>query len=305
VLLDHLPPGRLELRDACIAARGCTLSIHPTAIVDPAAEIGESVSIGPNCTIEADVHIGEGCTLEARVSIKRGTRLGPNNRVFEGAILGGLPQHIHLGKQSGRLFIGSENMFRENVTVHRGLSTEDVTRIGSHNMLMVNVHIAHDCHVGNNVVIINNAMIAGHVTIEDRAYLAGGAAVQQFRRVGQLATVGGYGRVVKDVPPYVTLDGHANGIVGLNRVGLRRAGFNRDEIQQIKDAYRLIYRSGLTWNEVLQQLAVEFPEGPAADFHRFFITGKHGFMPERRTPDAATVKLFQPQADATLRAKAG
>ncbi|MDH3716810.1 MAG: acyl-ACP--UDP-N-acetylglucosamine O-acyltransferase [Planctomycetota bacterium] len=277
------------------------MSIHPSALVDPDACVGQHVSIGPFCVVEKNTVIGDGCQLDGRVTIKQDTVLGVNNHVCEGAVLGGQPQHIHAGAELGRLVIGSGNSIRENVTIHRGLRAEDVTRIGDHNMLMVNAHIAHDCQIGDHVVIINNAMIAGHATIEDRAYLAGGAGVQQFRRVGKVAAVGGYGRIVKDLPPFVTLDGNANGIVGLNLVGLRRAGYSRDDIRQLKDAYRVIYRSGLSWQEVLQRLPQEFPEGPAAEFYPFFSTGEHGFMPERRAPGPATVKLFQPAESPLLR----
>jgi UDP-N-acetylglucosamine acyltransferase len=281
------------------------VSIHSTAVISPDAELGQDVCIGPYSIVEPGVVIGDGCTLESYVAVKRGTTLGPGNHVFDGAILGGLPQHLHMGAECGRLVIGANNTIRENATIHRGLGPADLTTLGDRNMIMVGVHVAHDCHIGNDVVIINNAMLAGHVTVEDRVYMAGGAGVQQFRRVGRLATVGGYGRAVKDVPPYVTLDGFANGIVGLNLVGIRRAGYSRDDVKQLKAAYRLIYRIGLTWNEVLQRLPVEFPDGPAADFYRFFSTGQHGFMPERRIPEAATIKIFPESEPATPAAKVG
>ena len=136
--------------------------------------------------------------------------------------------------------------------------------------------------------------------------MSGAAAIQQFRRVGTLAAIGGHGRAVKDVPPYVTLDGFTNGVVGLNIVGMRRAGLDHDDILQIKQAYRLIYRSGLTWSEVLKRLPKQFPDGPAAEFYRFLSEGKYGFMPERRTPAAATIKIFpEPAQEPNLRVKAG
>jgi UDP-N-acetylglucosamine acyltransferase len=269
------------------------LHIHPTAIVDSSATLGQDVVIGPFCVVEENAVIGNGCRLASRSVIKEGTHLGPQNMVHEGAILGGLPQHSQLPDHTGRLEIGENNTFRENTTVHRGLHEEDITVVGNHNLIMVGVHIGHDCNIGNHVVLINNVMIAGHVTIEDRAYVAGGAAVQQFRRVGRLAAVGGYARAVKDVPPFVTLDGHTSGVVGLNRVGLQRAGFKAEEIASLKDAYRLIYRSGLPWNEILQQLQADFTSGPVTDFYHFFVAGKYGFMPERRTPASATIRLYR------------
>ncbi len=269
------------------------MSIHPTAIVDSTARIGSGVEIGPYCIVEPDVVLGDDCHLATRAIIKVGTELGPRNTVHEDAILGGLPQHSNLPDTIGRLKIGKENTFRENTTVHRGLHHDQHTEIGDHNLVMVGVHIGHDCVIGNHTVLINNVMLAGHVTVGDRAYVAGGAAVQQFRRVGRLAAVGGYSRAVKDVPPFVTLDGNTSGVVGLNRVGLQRAGYGTDDIADLKSAYRLIYRSGLAWNEILKRLKNDFTKGPAAEFYSFFAAGKYGFMPERRTPSSATIRLYR------------
>ncbi len=269
------------------------MNIHPTAIIDSSAILGNDVEIGPFCIVEKDVFLGDRCQLASRATIKEGTRMGENNCVHEGAILGGLPQHIQLPETTGSLQIGNDNTFRENTTVHRGLHEKDKTMIGDGNLIMVGAHVGHDCHIGHHVVLINNVMIAGHVTIGDRAYVAGGAAVQQFRRVGQLAAVGGYARAVKDVPPFVTLDGYTSGVVGLNRVGLQRAGYKPNEIAALKNAYRLIYRSGLPWKEILERLKTDFPSGPAADFYSFLADGKYGFMPERRTPASATIKLYR------------
>ena len=282
------------------------MNIHASAVVSPEACIGRDVTIGPFCVVEAGAEIGDACTLESRAVVKSNTTLGPHNHVYEGAVLGGLPQHTGRGERCGRLIVGSHNTIRENATIHCGMEEHDATFIGNHNMIMINAHIAHDCHIGSHVVIINNVMLAGHVTVGDRVYLAGAAGGQQFRRIGRLAAVGGQGRVVKDLPPFVTLDGFANGVVGLNLVGLRRAGMTTAEIRQLKDAYRLIYRSGLRWEEVLSRLSTEFPQGPAAEFHEFFSTGRFGFMPERRTPAAATIRLF-PDAgdDRGLQARAG
>ncbi|MBC21042.1 MAG: acyl-[acyl-carrier-protein]--UDP-N-acetylglucosamine O-acyltransferase [Planctomycetaceae bacterium] len=269
------------------------MSIHPTAIVDSTARIGSGVEIGPYCIVERDVVLGDDCHLATRAIIKQGTELGPRNTVHEDAILGGLPQHSNLPERIGRLKVGKDNTFRENITVHRGLHHDEYTEIGDNNLVMVGVHIGHDCVIGNNTVLINNVMLAGHVTVGDRAYVAGGAAVQQFRRVGRLAAVGGYSRAVKDVPPFVTLDGNTSGVVGLNRVGLQRAGYGAEDLRDLKSAYRLIYRSGLAWNEILKRLENEFTKGPAAEFYSFFAGGKYGFMPERRTPNSATIRLYR------------
>ena len=156
---------------------------------------------------------------------------------------------------------------------------------------MVNAHVAHDCCVGNHTIMTNNVMLAGHITVGDRAYLSGGAAVHQFNRIGTLAMVGGQAHMVKDVPPYVTVDGLSSLVVGLNQVGLRRAGFDPDQIAHLKAAYRVIYRSGLIWTEILERLQADFSEGPAAEFYRFLSTTTRGITAERRLPPGATIKL--------------
>jgi UDP-N-acetylglucosamine acyltransferase len=168
------------------------------------------------------------------------------------------------------------------------------------------VHVAHDCRVGNNTIFANNAMLAGHVTVGDRAYLSGAVAVHQFCRIGSLAMVGGQSHVTKDVPPYVTVDGLSSFVVGLNQIGLRRAGFSLEDIRRLKEAYRVIYRSRLTWNEILGRLQKEFCQGPPAQFHQFLSTTTRGILSERRLPPGATIKLRQePQEDARLKAQAG
>jgi UDP-N-acetylglucosamine acyltransferase len=163
---------------------------------------------------------------------------------------------------------------------------------------MVGAHVAHDCTLGNNVILTNNSMLGGHVNVGDRAYVSGGVAVHQFCRIGRLAMVGGLARVRQDVPPFVTVDGGSTMIVGLNRVGLRRAGFTPEQMGELKEAYRAIYRSGLPWEEMLATLEVQFPTGPAAEFLIFFLGGhQRGFVQERRTPPGATVRLVRDEDD--------
>ncbi len=283
------------------------MRIHPTAVVSPLASIGSGVIIQPFAIVEAGAVVGDGCILESRVVIKEGTRLGSNNRIFEGAVLGGLPQHQRMPSRAGELILGENNTIRENVTIHRGLEEGHPTVIGDHNLLMVNVHIAHDCRLGNQTIIANNTMLAGHVIVDDKAYISGAVGVHQFCRIGQMAMVGGQAHVVKDVPPFVTIDGKSTFVVGLNLVGLRRAGFTRGEVDQLKAAYRLIYRSGMPWAEILDALARDFATGPAAQFHAFFSGGKRGFTPERRLP--RTLRLPEEAgletADVELRAGQG
>jgi UDP-N-acetylglucosamine acyltransferase len=267
------------------------VNIHPLALVSPHSEISSSAQIGPFCIIEPGVKIGPDCILESRVVIKAGTVIGARNRIFEGTILGGLPQHVRIPDRPGGMVIGSGNVIRENVTIHRALEEPHATVLGDNCLLMVNTHVAHDCRLGNNVILTNNAMLAGHVTVADRAYISGAVGVHQFCRIGVLAMVGGQAHVNQDVPPYVTVDGLSSLIVGLNAVGLRRSGIDPARMQQIKDAYRVIYRSSLMWKEILEILRTEYAAGPAAAFYEFLSTTKRGILSERRMPPGATLKI--------------
>ena len=272
--------------------------IHPTAIVDPRAQLGQNVIVGPYCIVEAGVTLGDGCKLEARAIVKSRTALGQNNEIGEGAVIGGRAQHVQVHEPGGTLVIGDGNRIRENATIHRGWTNEGSTTIGNNCMIMVNAHIGHDSRIGSNCILVNNVMIAGHVTIEDRAYLAGGSAVHQFTRVGRLAMVGGMAKIKQDVPPFVMIDGStAAEVVGLNKVGLRRNGYTPEEILQLKEAYRIIYRQGLRWTEVLAILKAKFPTGPAAAFHEFLKLGKRGFVQERRISRKATLKIVDPASE--------
>jgi UDP-N-acetylglucosamine acyltransferase len=274
------------------------VSIHPQAAVSPYALVGANVKIGPFCVVEPGAVIGDNTTLASRVVVKSGTTIGKANHICEGAVLGGLPQHIHMPECPGRLTIGDGNVIRENVTIHRALEADKSTSIGSFGLFMVGAHVAHDCHLGDHVILTNNALLGGHVHVEDRAYLSGAVAVHQFCRIGRLAMVGGLARVRQDVPPFVTVDGGTTMVVGLNRVGLRRAGYTSAEMYQIKSAYKLIYRSGMPWDEMLESLEHEFSDGPAAEFAVFFRDGQRGFVQERRTPPGATVRLVRDEDDA-------
>jgi len=282
------------------------VDIHPSAVVHPAARLAYGVSIGPYCVVEADVEIAAGCKLESHVVIKQGTYLGPQNHVFDGAVLGGLPQHARMPRAVGRLVIGACNTIREHATLHRALESGHATRVGDHNLLMAGVHIAHDCRVGNHTIFANNVLLAGHVEVEDRAYISGAVAVHQFCRIGRHAMVGGLARVVKDVPPYVTIDGNSGYVVGLNTIGLRRHGFTTAEIEELKAAYRVLYRSGLKWSEILSELRRRFPTGPAACLTEFCQATRRGIIPERRLPPGATIKLHEEvEPQPALQRKAG
>ena len=266
-------------------------NIHPTAIVDPRAEIAADVTIGPFCVIESDVVIEAGCQLASHVVVKSGTHLGPQNVLAEGTVIGGRPQHVHAAPLAGRLVVGRGNTIREHTTIHTGLHEGACTIVGNHNFIMVNAHIAHDCVVGDNTIIANNAMIAGHVTIGNRAYISGAVGIHQFCRIGQFTMVGGQAHITRDVPPFITVDGLTTEVVGLNRVGLQRNGFTEADLQQLKAAYRVIYRSNLSWLEVLATLERDFSTGPAAAFLAFLSQGERGFVQERRAR-RSTLRIF-------------
>ncbi len=276
--------------------------IHPLAVVSPHAHLGAGVTVGPFCVVEEGAMLGDGCRLESHVVIKRGAVLGGNNQLFEGAVIGGPPQHARCPERTGGLRIGDGNVIREFVTVHRAMAEDHVTTIGEGNLLMAHAHVAHDCALGSRIVLANNVMLAGHVSVGDQAFLSGAVGVHQFCRVGRLAMVGGQAHVNKDIPPFVTIDGATTTVVGLNLVGLRRAGFTPEEVGQLKAAYRLIYRAGQPWQEMLAQLGRDFASGPAAEFPAFFAGGGRGFTPQRS--QARSLRLHGEAEGESLRSAA-
>jgi UDP-N-acetylglucosamine acyltransferase len=267
------------------------MPIHFSAIVDSRARIAPDVEIGPFCVVEHDTEIGPGTRLVAHASVRAGATLGSNNLVCEGAVLGGLPQHANPQLRPGRLVIGNDNVLREHVTMHRAMHENGTTILGDNCMLMVGAHVAHDCRVGNRVILTNGAMLGGHVEVGDRACLGGNSAVHQFCRVGRLTMIGGCTKVTQDVPPFVLADGSTALIIGLNRVGLKRAGLCSDEVVALKSAYRLIYRKGLPFDEMIATLEARFPQGVAGEFAEFFRGGQRGFVQERRSPPKAALRL--------------
>ena len=266
--------------------------IHPTAVVSPSAQIGVGVKIGPFCVVEDDAQIGDHCILDSYVCVRCRTVLGVGNHVFEHAVLGAPPQHAHPPEEPGDVVIGDGNVIREACTVHKSIYEGVATRVGNHNLLMVNVHVAHDCVVGSNVIVANNTAFGGHVLVEDRAVVSADVGVHQFCRIGSFSMVGGQARVTKDVPPCVMIDGVSGFVVGLNKVGLRRAGISSEELIQLKKAYRMLYRGGLLWDELVAQFRETFTTGLAGHMGEFISATKRGIVPERRTPPGATVRLI-------------
>ncbi len=228
------------------------VKVHPTAIVSKKAELDE-IEIGPYAIIEDDVKIGKGTKVMAHAYIASGTTIGKDCEIHIGAVLGYIPQHLEFKGAKSYLKVGDRNIFREYSTVHRGLKEGSSTVIGDDNFLMGFSHIAHDCRVGNKVVICNGVLVAGHVGIEDAAFISGNAAVHQFVKIGTLAMISGLSRVTKDVPPYMLVEGDSE-VRSLNLVGLRRSNLSEEVKAQIKQAYKLLYRSNLNVSQALDAI---------------------------------------------------
>src|SRR5712671_1756861 len=239
------------------------MTIAPTARVDPRASIAPDASIGEYCVIEPDVVIGAGCRLEPYVYVKRWTTLGEANEISAGTVLGTDPLDKNFTGERSYLRIGNRNKIREHYTISRGTSPESVTEIGDNNYIMTSGHIAHNCKIGNHTVICSCALVAGYVEVEDEAFISGGVVVHQFSKIGRLAMIGGNTRVNADVPPFFLYSGFNVEPRGLNLVGLRRVGFGTEQVAALKNAYRLLYRSGLKLEEALCRIETEIrtPEG--------------------------------------------
>jgi UDP-N-acetylglucosamine acyltransferase len=221
--------------------------IADTACVDPRAELSDDVEVGPYCVIGPDVEIGRGTRLIAHACIFGRTTLGTENVVHPFAVIGGEPQDTSYRGGETRVEIGDGNVIREGVTIHRGSEKEDgVTRIGSHNLLMVNVHIAHDCRLGDRVVIANNTILGGHAHVESFVTISGGVGVHPFVTIGGYSYVGGLSRIYHDVPPYMIVDGNPSKVRCINVVGLRRHGLEAAAVTALHEAHRLIYRARMT-----------------------------------------------------------
>jgi UDP-N-acetylglucosamine acyltransferase len=238
-------------------------SIHPLALVEPGARLGERVRIGPFCLVGAEVVLGDDVQLLSHVAVAGRTRIGARTRVFPFSSLGHEPQDLKYRGEPSVLEIGSDCLIREGVTMNPGTTGGGMlTRIGDHSTFLANAHVAHDCKVGSHVVFSNNVMLAGHCRVDDFVIIGGGAAVHQFARIGRHAFIGGMAGVEHDVIPYGMVLGNRAYLAGLNLVGLKRRGFNRDQIHELRRAYRLLFASEGTLKERMQDVATEF-EGQA------------------------------------------
>ncbi len=215
--------------------------IHPTAIVSPLARLGQNVRVGPYCIIGANVEIGDDCVLHSHVVIEGYSKIGRGNEFFPFAVIGGKTQDLKYQGEPTYVEIGDRNVFRENCTVHRGTHESLPTRIGSNNLLLCYTHVAHDCQLGNHIILSNSVGLAGHVTVEDYAILSGMSAVHQFCQVGCHSIIGGLSKVTHDVPPFMVVDGNPASTRGINMVGLQRRGFSEDDLRAIKSAYKKLF----------------------------------------------------------------
>ena len=215
--------------------------IHPTAILSPQARIGHNVRIGPYCIVGDGVELGDGCILHSHVVIDGISRIGCDNEFFPFASIGGKTQDLKYAGEPTALEIGERNVFRENTTIHRGTHEHTPTRIGSDNLFLAGSHVAHDCQLGNHIILSNVATLGGHVTVGDYAIISGLAAVHQFNRIGMHSMIGGAARVPQDVPPFMIVDGHPAATRGLNTVGLQRRGFSEDDVRALKTAYKKLF----------------------------------------------------------------
>jgi UDP-N-acetylglucosamine acyltransferase len=230
--------------------------IHPTAIIAPEAELGEGVVVGPFCIIDGPARIGPECVLKPHVLLCGAVTMGRGNTVFTGAVIGEQPQHVKYAGELTSVEIGDHNIFRENVTIHRGTKATGKTIIGSHNFFMAGSHVAHDCVVGNDCILANNALVAGHCVLADNVFLSGNSAIHQFVRLGRLSLLSGCAGSSKDIPPFIMQRGY-NLVVGVNVVGMRRAGLNAKQINGVRRTYHLLFRLGLTLPIAMDQAQAE------------------------------------------------
>jgi len=266
------------------------MEIAASSIVSPHVKIAEDVKIGPFCIIEEEVEIGAGTVLDSHVVVKKYTSIGENNRLHMGVILGNDPEDKNFSGVRSYLRIGNGNIFREHSSASRGTPPDSATVIGDNNYIMIGVHLAHNNRLGSNIVVCNNCSLAGYVEVEDGAFLSGGVVVQQFTKIGRLAMIGGNTRVNVDVPPYLLTSDFNVTAMGLNLVGLKRAGIGGEAIRKLKQAYRILYRSHLPLEEALQRIESEIATEEAKHLVDFIRRSERGICRERRKSGAGSEK---------------
>ena len=255
------------------------MKIHPTAIIDPAAQIGSDVEIGAYSVIGPNCILGDGTVVGPHVVFENYTETGKDCKIRSGAVLGGPPQDAKFKGERSYVRIGDRNEVREFVTLHRATGEEQATTVGDDNLLMAYVHVGHNCHIGNGVMISSYAGLSGHITVADNVVIGGMVGLHQFVRIGRLAMLGGYSKVVQDVPPFMLADGRPADVLDLNVRGLRRADIKPSSRAALKQAYKLLYRSNLNVTQALEAIAEEVESTPEVAYLVEFITqiGEGGF----------------------------
>lgn len=259
-----------------------SLNIHPTAVVDPKAELGKNVQVGPFCLVEAGAVIGDDTILEAYVHISSAVRMGSGNHVHSHAVLGGVPQHLGYKGEDTKLILGDNNIIREYMTMHRGTAQgHGETTIGSGGLYMAYSHVAHDCRIGNEVILANAVNLAGHVDIGNYVVVSGMAAVEQFLRIGDYAFLGGASGYNLDIPPYMLAHGVRGKLFGPNVIGLKRRGFTKETIQALRKAYKIIFRMKLGKDEALARVEEEMGQiAEVAKLLEFIRNSERGVAPD-------------------------
>jgi UDP-N-acetylglucosamine acyltransferase len=253
--------------------------IHPTALIDPSARLGTGVAVGPYAIIGPRVTVGDRCRIGPRVTLQQNVRLAEEVRIGDGSVLGGDPQDLKYGGEETWVEVGPGTIIREYSTINRGTAATLKTTVGARCFIMTYVHLAHDCHVGDDVVIANATQCAGHVTIHDRAILSGLNAVHQFVTIGTYAFVGGGSRVNQDIPPYVKAVGNPMELYGLNSLGLQRAGFSGEVVAALKRAYRLFFNSDLNLSQALERARTDLPAFPEVERFLAFVESSERGVP--------------------------
>jgi UDP-N-acetylglucosamine acyltransferase len=261
--------------------RAASARIHPAAVVSPEAVIGENCEIGAFSYIEGDVVLGDDCVIRPGAYLYGPIRMGQGNTVHTGAIVGDLPQHLKFKGERTTVEIGDGNIIRENATIHRGTNSTYKTVIGNNNFIMVGAHIAHDCVIGNRCILTNGSMLAGHCFLEDNVIISGNAVVHQFVRVGRLALLSGISGTTKDIPPFIIQQGIDN-TSGVNIIGMRRAGMSHNQINAVREAFKILYRQGLPLSAALAKVDNHLGDVDVIREMIHFINGGHkGINPMR------------------------
>jgi len=256
--------------------------IHPTAIIHPKSEVDSTVTVGPYTVVDEGVVVGRGCVLGPTVHLTGRTTIGAENRFYSGCVIGNAPQDLKYKGDLTSLHIGDGNTFREHVTVNRSTTPEGRTLIGSNNLFMACSHVAHDVEVGNHVIIVNGALLGGHVSVGDRALISGTCLVHQFVRVGTLAMMRGGAAISQDLPPFTVARGE-NGICGLNVIGLRRAGFTPEQRRELKRLYLQLFRGGRKLREAIEEARAEFRSEAALLVLDFVASTRRGICADTGT----------------------